>query len=406
MNRLFYYCFLIAFVWGAVQVFTGNPMAMADMTDALIAASRSAVNLAIGLVGVMAFFLGLMKVVEAAGLLNLIARGMHPILCRLFPSIPADHPALGAMVMNLSANVLGLGNAATPFGIKAMEALESLNKRPGTASDAMILFLAINTTSITLLPTGVIALRASAGSVDPAAILPTTLFATVCSTTVGILIAKLMARYYSDESTDVAANTAGGSYWGLLIGFAVIAALVFSFVQWSEQVSPWLIPVIVMSFLSYGYWKSVPVYEAFCEGAKEGFQTAIRIIPYMVGILAAIAFFQASGALNAFISWVSPITSLVGLPGEALPMALLRPMSGSGAYGVLAATLDNPGIGPDSYVGMLVSTIQGSTETTFYVLAVYFGAVRIRQYRYALVPALCGDAAGIFGAVLAVNLFL
>jgi spore maturation protein SpmA len=374
--------------------------------------------LAIGLVGVMTLFLGLMKVAEAGGMLKILARLIRPLMVRLFPDVPADHPAMGAMILNLSANALGLGNAATPFGIRAMQALDQLNSRKGCATDAMALFLAINTSSITLLPTGVIALRAAAGSADPAGILPTTLFATIGSTTVAIVAAKLYRRFSSvgtvegegeneaiDASPDVSDpdDTVAQAYpfWVSLAALAVLVALVPLAVLYGRFVSPWIVPGLMVFFLAFGALRRVRVYEVLVEGAKEGFQVALRIIPYLVAILVAVGMLRASGAMDALVGLLGAVTEPLGLPAEALPMALMRPLSGSGAYGIMAAIINDPAIGPDSYTGYLVSTLQGSTETTFYVLAVYYGAVQVRRIRHTLAAALTADVAGVVCAILA-----
>jgi spore maturation protein SpmA len=360
-----------------------------------------------------------MKVAEAGGMLTLIARLIRPLMVRLFPEVPPEHPAMGAMILNLSANALGLGNAATPFGVRAMQELDKLNTHPGTATDPMALFLAINTSSVTLLPTGVIALRAAAGSADPAGILPTTLFATCCSTIAAIFAAKAFRRFFKvrHAGTERKKREAGSHeaekellsiesqkgypVWvsGLVL-FALMALIPMS-IFWGKAVSPWIIPFLMVGFLGFGVLRRVAVYEVFVEGAKEGFRVAIRIIPYLVAILVAVGMFRASGAMEAMVSWLGGITGRVGMPAEALPMALLRPLSGSGAYGVLASIINDPGIGPDSYTGYLVSTLQGSTETTFYVLAIYFGAVQVRRIRHALAAGLTADLVGIMAAVAA-----
>jgi spore maturation protein SpmA len=442
MNAIFFAIVVIAFLVTGVREVTWTPPAatpgtaevlspMAALAKGMVDQAAASVTLAIGLIGVMALFLGLMKVAEAGGLLVIIARTIRPLMTRLFPDVPADHPAMGAMILNFSANVLGLGNAATPFGIRAMQELERINPHKGTASNAMALFLAINTSSITLLPTGVIAIRAAAGSTDPAAIVPTTLFATICSTTVAIIAAKLYQRFSplpapgtlpdtppvtredfgfadSDPAQDQAAlppvstAEASASYpaWVSVAVLGVIVALIPVTVLWGRIVSPWIIPGLMVALLAFGWARRVPVYEVFVEGAKEGFNVAVRIIPYLVAILVAIAMLRASGTLELFVRAVGPVTGAVGLPAEALPMALLRPLSGSGAYGLLASIINDPNVGPDSYAGLLVSTLQGSTETTFYVLAVYFGAVQIKRMRHALAAGLTADVAGIAAAVV------
>ncbi|MDH3379785.1 MAG: spore maturation protein [Gammaproteobacteria bacterium] len=429
MNSVFYGIVVIAFVFTGYRQLTWNPDSAASvapmqaLATGMIESAKSSVTLAIGLIGVMALFLGLMKIAEAGGLLQIIARLVRPLMVRLFPDVPAEHPAMGAMIMNMSANALGLGNAATPFGIRAMQALDTLNPNKGTATNAMALFLAINTSSVTLLPTGVIALRASVGSIDPAGIVPTTLFATFCSTTVAIIAAKSYQRLSRivpinddpvtdtadaiaiDSTTDAQELTPSSedaySEWVSYLALFGITALIPLAVIYGAAVGPWIVPGMMLLLLSFGLVRGVSVYESFVEGARDGFQVAVRIIPYLVAILVAVGMLRESGALQVFTGALGALTGAAGLPGEALPMALLRPLSGSGAYGILAATIQDPAIGPDSYVGYLVSTLQGSTETTFYVIAVYFGAVQVRRVRHALAAGLTADLAGIIGAVAA-----
>lgn len=424
MNVAFLGIVLVAFLTAArLQIqWTGDGASpMENLSKAVIDSAGGAVELAIGLIGVMTLFLGLMKVAEAGGLLRILASLIRPLMVRLFPEVPARHPAMGAMILNLSANAMGLGNAATPFGIRAMQELDKLNTRQGTATDSMALFLAINTSSITLLPTGVIALRASAGSADPAGILPTTLFATLCSTAVAVLAAKVYSRFFRNRLGEVhedahKANERDNEEWqeeavedfseacplwvslaaiGMLVGMIPLALI------YGKTLSPWIIPCLMAGFLAFGVVRRVKVYEVFVEGAKEGFQVAVRIIPYLVAILVAVGMFRASGALEYLVNGLGPWTGRVGLPAEALPMALMRPLSGSGAYGILASIIQDPAIGPDSYTGYLVSTLQGSTETTFYVLAVYFGAVQVKRIRHTLATALTADFFAVIAAVAA-----
>jgi len=436
MNAIFFALVSISFVIAGYRQFTwdgsGDKGPMDALGGAMIDAASGSVTLAIGLVGVMALFLGLMKVAEQGGLLVIIARLLRPLMVRLFPDVPADHPAMGAIILNMSANALGLGNAATPFGIRAMQQLDTLNKHKGTATNAMVLFLAINTSSVTLLPTGVIAIRAAAGSVDPAGIVPTTLFATICSTAIAIFMAKMLQRYFpygpsvdsgpvegteitssGDEAPDAVGSAAdddlpeddGRAYplWVSITALGVIIAMVPLTVIYGRAISPWIIPGLMIALLGFGVMKGVLVYECFVEGAKDGFDVALRIIPYLVAILVAVGMFRASGAMDLIIEPLGAMTVLFGMPPDALPMALLRPLSGSGAYGIMASIIQDPAIGPDSLTGYLVSTFQGSTETTFYVLAVYFGAVQVRRIRHALIAALCADLMGISAAVFIVN---
>ncbi|MBW2604842.1 MAG: spore maturation protein [Deltaproteobacteria bacterium] len=427
MNVIFVLIVLSAFLFaGWQQIFfvsmQNAPSPMEILSKAMIESAGGAVELAIGLVGVMALFLGLMKVAEAGGMLTILARLIRPLMVKLFPDVPADHPAMGAMILNLSANMLGLGNAATPFGIRAMQELDKLNPQHGTATDSMALFLAVNTSSVTLLPSGVIALRAAAGSSDPAAILPATLFATIGSTAVAVVAAKLYQRLFplkvdaeaslqqvpSDDGKEVPLKDTGKGYplWVSLVALASLVALIPVSVIYGRSISPWIIPALMVGFLGFGLVRRVRVYEMFVEGAKDGFRVALRIIPYLVAILVAVDMLRASGALAAVVGLLSGITGPFGLPAEALPMALMRPLSGSGAYGILASIINDPSIGPDSYTGYLVSTLQGSTETTFYVLAVYFGAVQVRRIRHSLAAGLTADIAGIIFAVLACSFFL
>jgi spore maturation protein SpmB len=357
----------------------------------------------------------------------------------LFPEVPPAHPAMGAMILNLSANVMGLGNAATPFGIRAMQELEKLNPHSGTATNAMVLFIAINTASVTLLPTGVIALRAAANSANPAGILPTTLFATILATLVTILATRVYQKFFPvPQALRTGANCGKGEVrlqgsenanpgepagegealregskgheepvessepypaWVSALAFGFILAVIPLTIAYGRSVSPWIIPGIMMSFLGFGVARNVRVYEVFVEGAKDGFQVAVKIIPYLVAILVAIGMLRASGALDALVGGVGAWTAVVGLPAEGLLMALMRSLSGSGAYGILASIINNPDIGPDSYTGYLVSTLQGSSETTFYVLAVYFGAVQVKRIRHALIAGLTGDVIAVISSV-------
>lgn len=421
MNAVFFAIVLISFLVAGYRQITAKPVApdagqpMEALATGMIDTAADSVTLAIGLVGVMSLFLGLMKVAEVGGLLTIIARLLRPLMVRIFPEVPAEHPAMGAMILNLSANVMGLGNAATPFGIRAMQELDKLNAHKGTATNAMVLFLAVNTSSVTLLPTGVIALRAAAGSAEPAAILPTTLFATLISTTVAILSAKLYQRWFPmgpvpdpvegeeageiEEIAPIAEESGAYPGWVSALALLGVVALIPLAILYGRAVSPWIIPGLMVALLGFGMSRGVRVYEVFVDGAKDGFQVAIRIIPYLVAILVAVGMFRASGAMELLIQPLGIVTELIGLPAEALPMALLRPLSGSGAYGILASILSDPATGPDTYVGFLVSTFQGSTETTFYVLAVYFGAVNIRRIRHALAAGLTADIAGVAAAV-------
>jgi spore maturation protein SpmA/spore maturation protein SpmB len=414
VNAVFLALVVIAFAVAAAAEAGGQAGAMEALSASILKAAEGAVPLALGLVGIMALFLGLMKVAEAGGLLTATARLLAPLLRRLFPEIPPGHPAMGAMVMNVAANLLGLGNAATPFGIRAMEHLERLNAHKGTASNAQVLFLAINTASITILPTKVIALRASLGSANPAGVVAPTLFATLVATVVAVAAARWLQRLWpqgkalgpvalpeepTEEPTEDFEPIEPCPAWAGPLAAAVLVALVPLLMVKGRDIGPWIIPGLVVGLLGFGGVRRVRVYEVFVEGAREGFAVAVRIIPYLVAILVAVAMFRSSGAMEMVLHPLGKLTAPLGIPAEALAMAGLRTLSGSGAYGMLASYLNDPAIGPDSYLGTLLGTIYGSTETTFYVLAVYFGAVQVRRIRHALATGLIADLAGLLAAV-------
>lgn len=419
MNRIFVAFIVTAFAVAAYAELGWVPdgpdavSPMQALQDGAMGSAKTSVTLALNLIGGMALFLGLVKVAEDGGGLTILARLIRPLMVRLFPEVPPDHPAMGAMILNMAANAMGLGNAATPFGIRAMKELDKLNKSKGTATNAMALFLAINTSSVTILPTGVIVMREELGSQDPSGILATTLFATLCSTTVAVLGCKLWQRFspmpdpdpvdpdapeVEDEpALDLGDAAEGYPLWVTGLALAALVSVIPLTIVYGEKISVWVVPTLIVGFVGFGWVRGVAVYESFVKGAREGFDIAVMIIPYLVAILTSIGMLRASGALGAFVNAVSPITAAIGLPAEALPMAILRPLSGSGAMGVMLDTMKESG--PDSYVGYLVSTFQGSTETTFYVLAVYFGAVGIKRIRHSLAAALTADVVGILAAV-------
>jgi spore maturation protein SpmA len=396
-------------------------LSMKRVTNDAIGIAGTAVEIALGLIGIMAMWLGIMKIAEQAGLIKIIANWLTPVTKRLFPEVPPDHPAVGAMVMNISANMLGLGNAATPFGLKAMEELDRLNPNKGTATNSMITFLAINTAGMTIIPATAIAIRAAAGSSDPTIIIATSLFGSTCATIAGLTVAKLFERFPIEKNgygswfkSNIKFLITVFSLISILIltfatGLSSTIGSVFSFLPPTffkdlvQIISTIAIPFFIFVFVGYGVIKKVKVYEQFVEGAKEGFNIAIRIIPYLVAMLVAIAIFRAGGAMD---NWLIPIlrfvTDPIGMPAEALPMALMRPLSGSGSLGVMADIIAVHG--PDSFIGILVSTFFGSSETTFYVLAVYFGAVNIKNTRHALAAGLAADVAGMLGALFIVKL--
>lgn len=394
---------------------------MRDVTSSALDYAGKAVNIALELIGIMALWLGIMKIADEAGLIKIIAKALKPVTKFLFPDVPSDHPAMGSMIMNISANMLGLSNAATPFGLKAMEELDKLNPEKGTATNAMCTFLAINTAGLTFIPATAIAIRAASGSADPAIIIGTSVFGALCATIVGVTSAKIMERFTATKSSQASISDKPSSkgIWiflalvaliaiALTAGLGKIIGSVFSFVSPTlfkdiiQIISVLAIPFLIFSFITYGLFKKVKVYEKFVEGAKEGFNVAVRIIPFLVGMLVAIGIFRAGGAMDFLIMIIRPVTDLVGMPAEALPMALMRPLSGSGSLGIMAETIAVHG--PDSLIGILVSTFYGSSETTFYVLAVYFGSVSIVRTRHALAAGLLADTAGALGALFIVKL--
>ena len=412
-----------------VAAFVSPGQGMEEVTRAIVDSARVAVELAIKLIGVMAFFLGLMKVAEDGGLLRILARAVGPVLRFLFPSVPRDHPAMSAIILNISANALGLGNAATPFGIKAMMELDRLNGAKGTATNAMVVFLAINTAGFAILPATAIAMRAAVGSQDPTGIFFPTWIASGCATLVAVTAAMVLSRFYrkseppviepSEEPNgavaDSNASDPAAPFFKSALTVAALAALTVALALYlalsTEEtsfygrmrhvLSYWILPTLVASLLLFGWARGVKVYESVVEGAKEGVGVAVRIIPYMVAILVMVGMVRASGLMDLAVWLINPVTTLVGMPAEALPMALLRPLSGSGAYAVMGSIMEQHGA--DSLIGYMVSTFQGSTETTFYVLAVYFGAVGVKRTRHALPACLLADVAGILAAVSIVN---
>jgi spore maturation protein SpmA len=393
---------------------------MKSVTSAALDYAGTAVTIALGLIGIMALWLGVMKVAEEAGLIKKISNTLKPFTKRLFPEIPSDHPAMSSMIMNISANMLGLGNAATPFGLKAMEEMEKINPNKGTATNSMVTFLAINTAGLTLIPATAIAVRAASGSSNPAIIIGTSIFGAFCATVAGVSAAKIIEKFYLESWSFVTWFKKNFkiflSLFLILIAILLIfitgfynqIASLFSFISPSGFrsliviISALAIPFLIIIFIGYGAIKKVKVYESFIEGAKDGFTIAIKIIPYLVAMLVAIGIFRAGGAMEWLIFILNPITSLIGFPAEALPMALMRPLSGSGSLGIMSENLAV--YGPDSFLGVLVSTFYGSTETTFYVLAVYFGSVNIKNTRHALPVGLIADIAGILGALFIVRL--
>ncbi len=425
----------IALIVGSVAFAAFNGT-MPEVMDAGVTSANSAVEIAIGLLGLMALWLGLFHVLRDAGFMAFFARLVEPVTRRLFPEIPAGHPAMAAMMMNVSANMLGLVNAATPFGLKAMQELNKLNARAGVATNSMALFLAMNTSGVAVLPLGAIAVRASMGSVDPAGIMLPTMLATASSTVVGVTVALMlqrlprfsMDRYPTvteegtagdvikgmDEAESIAKIEKKTSYGGkvLLILFLVVIAtgIVSEFRSGDTDVGvwefargilgSWLLPVLMGVIVLAGVGRQVNVYQSVIAGAREAFQIMVMIIPYLVAILVAVGMFRASGALDLVSEWLTGLTSV---PVEGFLVAFVRPLSGSGAFGVMTAAMEASG--PDSFTGYLVSTMTGSTDTTFYILAVYFGSVGVRAVRHTLAACLAADFTGFLAALFWCRLF-
>src|SRR5213082_1391170 len=443
----------LAFLLIAVLVggFTGK---LPEMTKGAFETAESAVmKIALPLVGVMAMWLGIMRLAERSGLVQVIARALRPIMRRLFPDVPAEHPAMGAMLMNMAANMLGLGNAATPLGLRAMRDLESLNPHPGTATNAMCTFLPINTASVQLIPTTAIAILVAAGSTRPTAIVGTALLATLCAATTAIIAVKTLEnlplfdrpiaavagrgsgenaaaandlnakRTPNNRSSneEVAAGTGGYSTEPTLLGrIATIALLIFfvlifvrivwppgfgnpltdeanAFVRSVNALSLLAIPFLLSFFPIYAAARRVKVYEEFVEGAKEGFNVILRIIPFLVTILVAIGMFKGAGGIDLLTEWLTPVLAPLHFPSDLLPLALMRPLSGSGTLALLTEIVHR--LGPDNIVSLTAATIYGSTETTFYVAAVYFGSVGVKQTRHAIPAGLLADLVGVIASV-------
>lgn len=438
LNNLWLGMLVVAVLVGG---FTGH---LKETADGAIESAKTAVTLALGLVGVMTLWLGIMRLAERAGLVSVLARALRPLLGWLFPEVPADHPAMGSMVMNIAANVLGLNNAATPLGLRAMRDLETLNPNPGTATNAMCTFLAINTGSVQLISVNAIAVLAAAGSKNPTAIVGTTLVATFFSSVAGLVVVKVLERFSplpvagagaateSTPATPVEAAAVvqesplqpmGGLQWlalaafgGAFAWFLVVVAFPDSvgrvlpadmvgqaaWIRVLNAVSVLAVPFMVAFFPFYAWLRKLAVYEEFIEGAKDGFGVAVQIIPYFVAMLVAIGCLRGAGVIELFTQVLTPALNLVNFPPDLAPMALIRPLSGSGSLAALSDLVKT--LGPDHLTARMAATLFGSTETTFYIVAVYFGAVAVRKTRHAIWAGLAADLAGIIAAVIVCRL--
>lgn len=400
LHRIWLAFFLIAFFAGLYQwLWMDDAAVFQRMVQSTFDMSKLSVELAIGLIGTLAFWLGIMKLAESSGLVDKFAAAISPLFTRLMPEVPKGHPAMGSMTMNLSANMLGLDNAATPLGLKAMQDLQSLNPQKDTASNAQILFLVLNTSSVTLFPITVFLYRAQQGASDPTSVFIPILIATCCSTLAGLLAVSFVQKIRLWER--VTLLYIGGFVAFLLAFIGYFTTLTIDELQrQSSLVGNLLIFSTIIGFLSVAHFKGINIYETFIEGAKQGFDVAIKIIPYLLAMLVAIGVLRASGALEGFIWILKEGIGLLGMDtrfADALPTAIMKPFSGSGARAMMLETMNSHGV--DSFPAYLASVIQGSTETTFYVLAVYFGSVGIRHTRHAIACGLTADLAGIIAAI-------
>lgn len=406
LNYIWIAFFVVAFVMALAKlVFMGDYDVFPAMMNSTFDSSKTAFEISLGLTGVLSLWLGIMKIGEKGGMVNALARLLSPVFCKLFPDIPKGHPVTGSIFMNIAANMLGLGNAATPLGLKAMEQLQQLNPKKDTATNPMIMFLVLNTSGLTLIPVSIMVYRAQMGAAQPTDIFIPILLATFFSTISGIIVTSLYQRI--NLLNRVMLLTVGGMC-------TAVAAIIWGFGQLdkdqmnivSTTVANILLMTIIVGFILAGVRKKVNVYDAFIEGAKEGFQTAVRIIPYLVAILVGIGVFRASGAMDMIISGVKWTVSALGGNTDfvgALPTALMKPLSGSGASGMMVDAMTT--YGADSFVGRLSCVFQGSTDTTFYILAVYFGSVGIRYTRHAVACGLLADLAGVIAAIAICYMF-
>lgn len=406
LNYIWIAFFLIAFVIALVRlIFMGDVSVFPAIMDSTFETSKTAFEISLGLTGVLSLWMGIMKIGEEGGVVNALARVLGPVFKRLFPEIPAGHPVVGNIFMNISANMLGLDNAATPLGLKAMEGLQELNTKKDTASNAMIMFLVLNTSGLTLIPVSIMVYRAQQGAANPTDVFIPILLATFFSTLAGIIVTSLFQRInLLNRTLLLALGGVSLCVAGIIWGFASLDDTMMELV--GTTTANVLLFTIIIAFILAGLRRKVNVYDAFVEGAKTGFETAVRIIPYLVAILVAIGVFRASGAMDWLIGGVQWCIASMGFDAQwvgALPTALMKPLSGSGARGMMVDAMTT--YGADSFVGRLSCIFQGSTDTTFYILAVYFGSVGVRYTRHAVSAGLLADLAGIISAIAICYLF-
>lgn len=405
LNYIWICFFLTAFLMALGQLLTGNTEVFPAIMDSTFESAKTAFEISLGLTGTLSLWMGIMRIGEKGGLVDALARLLSPLFTRLFPEIPAGHPVFGHIFMNLSANMLGLDNAATPLGLKAMEGMQELNQKKETASNPMIMFLVLNTSGLTLIPVSILVYRAQMGAAQPTDVFIPILLATTAATLAGIIITSLY------QKINLFNRTILGTVLGLCL---LVSVVIWASTQvdrevmnlWSTTIANVLLFTIIIAFILAGVRKKVNVYEAFIEGAKGGFETSVRIIPYLVAILVAIGVFRASGAMDIVIGGLTKgITALGGNADfvGALPTAIMKPLSGSGARGMMVDAMST--YGPDSFVGRLSCIFQGATDTTFYILAVYFGSVGVRNTRHAVAAGLLTDIVGVIAAIAIAYLF-
>ena len=399
LNYIWIGFFFIAFIIALVQLCMGNTDVFPAIMNSTFDNAKNAFEISLGLTGVLSLWMGIMKIGERGGLVDILARWLSPLMVRLFPEIPAGHPVFGHIFMNFSANLLGLDNAATPLGLRAMEGMQELNQKKDTATNAMIMFLVLNTSGLTLIPVGVMTYRAVAGAAQPTDVFIPILIATAIATLAGMVITSLYQRI----------NLFNRAIMAFVIGICLVVSGVIwlstqldqeTMNKWSTVVANVLLFSIIIAFIWAGVRKKINVYEAFIEGAKGGFETAVRIIPYLVAILVSIGVFRASGAMDFIVGGLGKFVEMLGGNADyvaALPTAIMKPLSGSGARGMMVDAMQQ--YGPDSFIARLSCIFQGATDTTFYILAVYFGSVGIRKTRHAVAAGLLTDICGVIAAI-------
>ena len=405
LNYIWIGFFVVSFIFAIVQLAMGDTTIFQKIVDSTFDTSKTAFETSLGLTGVLALWLGIMKIGEKAGAVNVLARMLSPVFSRLFPDIPKNHPAMGSIFMNVASNMLGLDNAATPTGLKAMQQMQELNPKKDTATNPMIMFLVLNTSGLTIIPTTILAFRSSYGATQPTDVFIPILLATTVATLFGIIITCLFQHTNIFKPSMLAILGGLCAFVGIVIAafgsmdkdtMGTVTAVVGNVILLS----------VIVAFIIGGLIKKINVYDAFIEGAKEGFQTAVRIIPYLVAILVAVGVFRASGAMDMLINGISWCVKQCGLNTDfvgALPTAFMKPLSGSGARGLMLEAMKN--YGPDSFVGRLSCIFQGSTDTTFYILAVYFGSVNIKYTRHAVACGLLADLVGVIAAIFIAYIF-